>query len=185
MSRLIHHTLLALSPASHTIHPSNHVPPDFYGMPHATSTHWSHFRSSTDIDPPAMLIPVHRPACTQPWAVSTLQTLDLLGSIQHSGSSSALESPPIQLSLPGWCSDDPVKQSFSCFPALHGLLCPVHHLYTPRLRHAWLPMTIGDSLIDPECTPVRPFGLGGPCLLLTPPPPPDGCSAILDSYYRL
>jgi hypothetical protein len=168
----IHHALLALSPAHSAIHPSNHVPPDLSGMPCASSTHWSHSQSSTDTGLLPTPFPVYHLACTQPWTVSALQTSDPFGSLQDSGSSSASEFPPIQPSPPGRCSDNLVKWSFSCFPALHGLLCPAHCLPLPRLRRTWLPMTIGDSLVDLERTPVRPFGLGGSWPPLTPPPPP-------------
>jgi hypothetical protein len=136
-------------------------------MPRTSPTRYSHSQSSMDIGPPSTPIPVHCLACTQPWTVSTLRRSDLLGSLQHSGSSSSLECSPIQSSLLGRCSEDLVKQSFSCFPALHvlpGLLCPAHCLPLPRLRHTWLPMTIGDLLVDPEHTPVHPFGLGSPGL---------------------
>jgi hypothetical protein len=164
---LFHHALLALSPAHSAIPPSDHVPADLSGMPCTSSTHRSHSRSSTDIGPLPMPFPVHHPACTMPWTVSALQTSDPLRSLRHSGSSPASESSPIQPAPPGRCSDDPVKRSFSGFPALHvlpGLLRPAHRLPMPRLRCTWLPMTIGDSLVPPERTPVRPFGLGGPGL---------------------
>jgi hypothetical protein len=188
MSCLIHHTLLALSPASSTIHPSNHVPADLSQTSRASTTCWSHSWSSTDTGPLPMPFPVHCPACTMPWTVSAPQTSVPPGSLRHSGSSSASALPPIQPAPPGQCSNNPVKRSFSSFPALHvlpGLLHPVHCLPLPRLRRTRLPMTIGDLLVVPERTPVRPFGLGGPWPLLTPPPPPDGCSPIPDLYYGL
>jgi hypothetical protein len=167
MSCLFHHALLALSPASSAICSSNHVPPDLSRMPCTSSTRQSHSQSSTDIGLLPRPFPVCHPACTMPWTVSALQTTDPLGSLQPSGSSSALVCSLIQPALPGWCSNNLVKQSFSCFPALHvlpGLLCPVHHLPLPRLRCTWLPMTIDDSLVVLERTPVHPFGLGGPGL---------------------
>jgi hypothetical protein len=163
MSHLIYQALLAPSPAFSATPPSNHAPADLSRMPRASSTRRSHSRSSTDAGPPPTLFPVHHPACIMPWTVSALRTSVLLGSLQQSGSSSASACSPIQLAPPGQCSDNPVKQSFSDFPALHvlpGLLCPVHCIPLPRLRRTGLPMTIGDSLVVPECTPARPFGLG-------------------------
>jgi hypothetical protein len=107
-------------------------------------------------------------------AISALPMLVPLGSLQPSESSPTLACSPIQTLLPGQCSDNPVKHSFSGFLTLHvlpGLLRPAHRLPLPRLRHTWLPMTIDDLLVDLEHTPVRPFGLGGPWPLLTTPPP--------------
>jgi hypothetical protein len=172
-SRLIHHALLALSPASRAIYLSDHVPADLPGMPRASSTRRSHSRSSTDTGPLPTPSPVHHWACTMPRTVSALRTSVPLGSLRHSGSSSASACPPIQPAPPGRCSDDPVKWSFSSFPALHvlpGLLRPAHCLPMPRLRRIWLPMTIGDSLVVPERTPVLPSDLG-------PWPPPDSSSS--------
>jgi hypothetical protein len=163
MSHLIHHALLAPSPAYSAIHPSDHVSADISGMPRASSVRRSHSRSSTDTGPLSTPFPVHHLACIKPWTVSALRTSVPLGSLRHSGSRSASASPPIQPALPGRCSDDPVKRSFSGFsalPVLPGLLRPAHRLPMPRLRRTWLPTTIGDSLVVPERTPVRPFGLG-------------------------
>jgi hypothetical protein len=163
MSCLIHHPLLALSPASRAIHLSDHVPADISGMSRASSTRRSYSRSPTDIGPLPTPFPVCHPACTTPWTVSALRTSVPLGSLRHSGSSSVSVCPPTQPAPPGRCSDDPVKRSFSGFPALQvlpGLLRPAHRLPLPRLRRTGLPMTIGDSLAFPERTPVRPFGLG-------------------------
>jgi hypothetical protein len=69
---LIHHTLLAPSPASSAIPASDHVPPDISRMPCASSTRRSHSQSSTDIGPLPMLFLVHHLACTMPWTVSGL-----------------------------------------------------------------------------------------------------------------
>jgi hypothetical protein len=142
-------------------------------MPRALSTCQSHSRSSTDTGLLPTLFPVCNLACTMPWTVSALRTSVPLGSLQHSGSSSASECSPIQPLPPGRCSNDPAKRSFSCFPALQvlpGHLRPAHCLYLPRLCCMWLPMILGDLLINPECTPVCPFGLGGSWPPLTPPP---------------
>jgi hypothetical protein len=170
---LIHHTLLAPSPASSAIPASDHVPPDISRMPCASSTRRSHSQSSTDIGPLPMLFLVHHlactmpwtvsglhhaldrirlapcpgpypactmpwtisglhhaldhirlapcpgpyPACTMPWTVSALRTSVLLGSLRHSGSSSALACSPIQPTPPGRCSNDLVKQSFLLLPS--------------------------------------------------------------------
>jgi hypothetical protein len=186
-SHPIHHALLAQLPASRAIPPSDHVLPDLSGMPRASSTRRSHSRSPTDTGPLPTPFPVCHLACNMPRTVLALRTSVPLGSLRHSGSSSASAFPPIQPAPPGRCSDDPVKRCFSGFPALHvlpGLLPPAHCLPLPRLRRSWLPMTIGDSLVVPERTPVLPFGLGPLGLLLTPPPP-DGRSPIPDSYYGL
>jgi hypothetical protein len=161
-SWLIHHALLALSPASSAIPPSDHVPANLPGMPRATSTRRSHFWSSMDTGPLSRPFPVYHPACTMPWTVSALRTSDPLRSLRHSKSSSTSACPLIQPAPLGRCSNDLVKRSFSGFPALHvlpGLLHPAHHLPLPRLLRTWLPMTIGDSLVDPERTPVRPSDL--------------------------
>jgi hypothetical protein len=173
MSCLIHHALLAPSPAHSAIHPSDHVPADLPGMPRASSMRRSHSRSSTDTGPLPMPFLVPHLACTMPRTVSALRTSVPLGSLRHLGSSSASAFPPIQLAPPGRCSDDPVKRSFSDFsalPVLPGLLRPAHCLPLPRLRRTWLPMTIGDSLVVPERTPVLPSDLG-------PWPPPDSSSS--------
>jgi hypothetical protein len=69
---LIHHTLLAPSPASSAIPASDHVPPDISRMPCASSTRRSHSQSSTDIGPLPLLFLVHHLACTMPWTVSGL-----------------------------------------------------------------------------------------------------------------
>jgi hypothetical protein len=167
MSHPFHHALLALSPAHSAIHPSDHVSADFPRMPCALSTCQSHSRSSTDTSPLPMPFPVYHPACTMPRTVSALQTSVPLGSLQHSGSSSTSACSPIQPALPGRCSNNLVKWSFSGFPALHvlpGLLHPAHHLPLPRLRRTGLPMTIGDSLASLERTPVRPLWTWAPGL---------------------
>jgi hypothetical protein len=66
MSHLIHHILLATSPASCAIHSSDHVPVDLPRMPCTLSTRQSHSRSYTDTGPLPMPFLVHHLACTMP-----------------------------------------------------------------------------------------------------------------------
>jgi hypothetical protein len=103
-----------------TILYSVHVPPGLSGVSCTPSTCWNHSWSSTDIGLLSTSIPVHHPACTQPWTASALQTSDPLGSLQNSGSSTASECPPIQPSLPGirQCQEEEQKlcASFTARP---------------------------------------------------------------------